>query len=514
MIEKRIKQVISVIAIIIFLIVFVRIIDKYVLISLSWSRIYNIFDKFIGVYLFFAAIFIFFESKDPSKTFAWLLVMAMMPTLGFFLYLFLGSNVRKRIKAKNKRGLNKNFVENAAILQKIIEPQSKMVKLTESHVDDKLINLLLKNSNSPFSINNEVEILQNGIDTFISIKEALLKATKHIHLEYFIIRDDRLGREIKKILIEKAKQGVNVRIMYDSVGSWSLSKTFLNSMKDAGIECYAFLPVISPLLSRELNYRNHRKILVIDGLVGFVGGLNIGVEYLGESELGFWRDTHLKLKGDSVYSLQNIFLNDWYFVSNEELTGKEYFPHSTSCGDKVVQIAASGPDTDWFTIHQSYFTMICTANKRVWIMTPYLVPDEALKMGLRTSALAGLDVRIIIPSKPDHFFVYWASRDNIQELLEAGVRIFTYQKGFVHSKVLIVDDVCVSIGTANFDRRSLQINYEVNAYIYDTDVVSQISNDYENDLLECKEIFLSEYKKRPLEQKVLESIARLVSPLQ
>lgn len=373
---------------------------------------------------------------------------------------------------------------------------------------------MLKNSESPFSINNEVRVLKNGEETFKAIIEALEDARTFIHLEYFIIRNDRIGKRIRDILVAKAKEGIAVRIIYDSVGCWQLTEDFFQPMKEAGVESYPFLPVLAPLLSRELNYRNHRKIIVVDGQVGFVGGLNIGVEYLGEKDLGFWRDTHLRLKGDSVYSLQNIFLNDWYFVSKEELSGAFYFPKSLSYGDKVVQVTSSGPDSDWFTIHQAYFTMITTAEKRVWLVTPYLVPDKSLQMALKTAALSGLDVRILIPNKPDHFFVYWASRDNIEELLEAGVRIFTYEHGFIHSKILIVDDVCASVGTANFDIRSLEINYEVNAFIYDDEVVAQLVEDFNMDLKYSKEIALEEHLQRPYTERLLEAMARLVSPLQ
>ncbi len=512
--EKRIKRVFLLIVISLAVVFLLRAIGTYLGISIPWSTIYNVFNRFAGLYIFLVAIFIFFESKDPSRTLAWLLVLALLPSVGFFFYLFLGNDIRKRIRTKNKKNLNYDYVKKAAVLQQSIIQHVDFVKSTDSRVDDKLINLLLRNSESPFSINNEVKVLKNGEETFNSIIHALEDATDFIHLEYFIIRDDRIGRRIRNILVDKAKQGVVVRIIYDSVGCWQLGDGFFEPLKLAGAQFHPFLPVMSPLLSRELNYRNHRKIIVVDGQVGFVGGLNIGVEYLGEKELGFWRDTHLRLKGDSVYTLQNIFLNDWYFVSKEELSGSYYFPKTTSYGDKVVQVTSSGPDSQWFTIHQAYFTMITTAENRVWLVTPYLVPDKSLQMALKTAALSGLDVRIIIPNKPDHFFVYWASRDNIQELLEAGVRIFTYEHGFIHSKILLVDDVCGSVGTANFDIRSLEINYEVNAFIYDREVVNQLASDFRMDLHYSKEILLEDHLRRPYRERVLEAMARLVSPLQ
>lgn len=512
--EKRIKKILLLICIVIATILLLRAIGGYFGFSVPWTTVYNMFNRFLGVFIFLLAIFIFFESKDPSRTLAWLMILAIAPSVGFFFYLFLGNDIRKRIRTKNKKNLNFDFVKKAAILQQSIMPHVDFTKSTDSRVDDKLIQLLLRNSESPFSINNEVKVLKNGEETFDAIIEALEEAKDFIHLEYFIIRDDRIGRRIRDILVEKAKSGVAVRLIYDSVGCWQLGERYFEPLKSVGIEYHPFLPVLAPLMSRELNYRNHRKIIVVDGQIGFVGGLNIGVEYLGEKDLGFWRDTHLRLKGDSVYSLQNIFLNDWYFVSKEELSGSYYFPKTTSYGDKVVQVTSSGPDSDWFTIHQAYFTMITTAERRVWLVTPYLVPDKSLQMALKTAALSGLDVRILIPNKPDHFFVYWASRDNIQELLEAGVRIFTYEQGFIHGKILIVDDACASVGTANFDIRSLEINYEVNAFIYDQEVVDQLAKDFLMDLKYSKEISLEEHLMRPYREKFLEAMARLMSPLQ
>lgn len=277
----------------------------------------------------------------------------------------------------------------------------------------------------------------------------------------------------------------------------------------------SFFPVLFPILSRELNYRNHRKIIVIDGKIGFVGGLNIGDEYLGKSPtLGFWRDTHLMIKGDAVFSLQQIFINDWFHVSKEHLSGDYLFNKQNYVGNKIVQITSSGPDSDWKSILQAYFTMISNAEKRVWITTPYLVPEESLKMALIASALSGVDVRIIIPNKPDHFFVYWASRDNIEELLEAGVKIYTYNKGFIHAKIFLADGKVASLGTANLDIRSLEINFEVNAFIYDEKTVERLEEDFMNDISNSDEIFYEKFIKRGIGNRFLESLGRLVSPLQ
>jgi cardiolipin synthase len=345
--------------------------------------------------------------------------------------------------------------------------------------------------------------------------EAISQAKRHIHLEYFIIKDDQIGNQIRELLIRKAQEGLEVRVIYDDVGSWALSRFFLESLKKAGVEVYPFFKVALPLLSRDLNYRNHRKIVVIDGEIGFVGGLNIGDEYLGQSDkFAFWRDTHLEIRGEAVYGLQTIFLNDWHFVSQEVVEGAKYFPEIGISHPSVVQIAASGPDSEWKSILQAFYKMIASATDKIWITTPYLVPEESLMMGLKTAALSGVDVKIIIPSQPDHFFVYWSSQSNIQSLLEAGVKIYQYKNGFIHSKIMIVDRQFATVGTANLDIRSMEINFEVNAFLYDVDVIIRLEEDFVKDLEESNAYVLERFKKRSIKRKLMEALGRLVSPLQ
>jgi cardiolipin synthase len=276
-----------------------------------------------------------------------------------------------------------------------------------------------------------------------------------------------------------------------------------------------FFPVILPFLNNKLNYRNHRKIVIIDGKIGFVGGLNIGDEYLGkDTRYGFWRDSHVRLEGESVYLLQNIFLKDWFFVTEENIEGDSYYPSLIEePGEELIQIASSGPDSDWESIWQMYFSIIATAQEKIYITSPYFVPDDSISMALKTAALSGLDVRILLPSRPDHQTVFWASRSYFQELLEAGVRFYLYQPGFVHAKILLVDGVVASIGTANMDIRSFQHNFEVNAIIYNSNSVYKLEEDFINDLMDSKELTLKEYKRRPWHHRILESVARLLSPL-
>lgn len=474
----------------------------------------EIFGAVFSLYVLMTALVIFFENRSPNKTISWILVLFLLPGIGILFYLIFGQDVRKRWRLKKKER-NYPKVERTAEIQKGIVESIELFSQEESRVNKRLINLLLANSSSPFYVDSKVEALTNGQETYTAMFEKISEAYHHIHLEMFIIRDDHIGNRLKDLLIEKAREGVKVRVLYDSVGCWHLGNRYRKELESAGVEVQVFFPVLFPVIRRELNYRNHRKILVVDGMTGFVGGLNIGDEYLGENEkLGFWRDTHVMLQGECVYTLQSIFARDWEFASGKPLTGEDYFPLMSRQGSSIVQIAASGPDSDWQAILQAYFTMIATAEKKIWITTPYLAPEESLLMGLKTAALSGVDVRIIIPSKADHFLVYWATRDNLEALLEAGVRIFTYQKGFIHGKILLVDGIGASIGTANLDVRSLEINFEVNAFIYDQVFVSRLERNFESDLTDSEELFLEEHRKRGLGPRFLESLGRIVSPLQ
>lgn len=481
-------------------------------IFLGWGRTFV--NWLFAFYILSVASIIFLENRDPSKTIAWLLVLFLVPIVGFVFYVMIGGNYSYRFRARLKKRRMQNRMSKAAGIQREIVDYIDLFSGQESYVNNRLLTLLLNNSESPFSINNKVEVLTNGDATYKAILDAIDRACDHIHMEYFIIRDDEIGRIFKEKLMAKSREGVAVRLIYDSVGCWKLPHRYLEDLRLAGVELAEFFPVAIPILSRELNYRNHRKIVVVDGVMGFVGGLNIGDEYLGKKSLGFWRDTHIGIEGESCHNLQQIFLNDWADAAKTILDESTLFPKFHYCGESIMQITASGPDSDWQSILQAYFTMISTAEDRIWITTPYLVPESSLRMALKTAALCGKDVRIILPAKADHFFVYWASRDNFDDLLHAGVRIFTYEKGFIHSKVVLVDGVSASVGTANLDIRSLEINFEVNAFIYDKRVVVRLEEDFLEDLSSCKEVLLEERKRRPKREKVLESLGRLVSPLQ
>lgn len=480
-----------------------------------WSIIQPYYSGILWVSVLLIAWLIILENRNPSRTVAWLIVLNFLPIVGFFLYLIIGRNVRKRKLFRNK------YISNTDILKKLETMQTRTWDETDfwqfPHLASKrrLLNLMVNVSQSPFTLNNTSKVLKNGSDTFREMMNELSKAKHHIHFQFYIIRHDTTGNQFKEVLIDKAREGVKVRVIYDWVGSLWLDQKYIADLKDAGIEVVSFFPVIFPFFNNKLNYRNHRKIVVIDGKVAFMGGLNIGDEYLAKSPFfGFWRDSHIRIEGEAVYLIQNIFLKDWFFVTNQNIEGEPYFPPlNENVGDELIQIASSGPDSDWESIWQMYFTIIATAQEQIYITSPYFIPDDSVNMALKTAALSGLDVRVLLPGRPDHKVVFWASLSYIQELLEAGVRFYMYQPGFVHGKILLVDGVVASIGTANVDIRSFQHNFEVNAVLYNSKSVHKLEEDFFNDLLDSKEITLEEYLRRPWHQRVKESVCRLLSPL-
>jgi len=479
------------------------------------NQVTEILTTLFTLTIVFIAIVIFFENDDPSKTLAWLLILVFLPVLGFILYMLIGRKFRK-IKRYRKKGL-----ANVAELSKIIQDEAKLIeagqKYIEKHIPQKkkLINLIVNTASSPFTINNKTRILNNGRETFPSFFEAMEKATHHIHLEFYIVKDDGIGTQMQQLLIKKAREGVKIRLIYDGYGSLKLSKSFLEKLEANGIQTACFSPVILPIINNRLNYRNHRKILVVDGKIGFVGGINIGDEYLGETPyFSDWRDTHLRIEGDGVKFLQHIFIQDWYFTAKEKISGNMYYPPCPeSVGEELIQIAASGPDSPWESIMQMYFSMIATAEKSIYLTSPYFIPNESILMAIKNAALSGLDVRILIPGKPDSRFVLWASMSYLKELLEAGVRVYQYQKGFIHAKTLVVDGLVSSIGTANMDLRSFKLNFEVNAFVYNENLSQKLQEDFFNDLKNSKEISYYDYENRPLWLRFWESLARLFSPL-
>lgn len=460
------------------------------------------------------AIMIILEKRSPFKTAAWVLALILLPVFGVVFYLFFGQEYRKK-KLFSRKGL-KSLNRYRRLSFRQLRQFEQSLKMLPPKVREKenIIRLLLKNSNALLTTGNRLKILNNASETFDAIFKAIKKATHHIHLEYYILENDNIGNQLKALLIEKSREGVEVRIIIDDVGSWSLGKKFISDLQKHGIEIYSFMEVRFPRLTSQVNYRNHRKIVVVDGKIGFTGGINFADRYLkGVKEIGPWRDTHLQIEGDAVNCLQVVFAADWFFVVHENLTGRKYFPQLSGAGETPVQISASGPDSDWDSIGQAFFAALGSAKSKIYIATPYLMPPHEIIYALKTAALSNVDVRILMPEKSDSIIPHWSSFSYIEDLLEAGIRVFFYQNGFIHSKYIIVDDVFSTVGTTNLDFRSLETNFEVNAFVYDEDFTGELEKQFKTDLKNCRELKLEEWKQRKWHFKFRESLAHLVSPL-
>lgn len=469
---------------------------------------------------------ILLENRDPAKTLSWMMMFLLFPGVGIIIYIFSGRNIRKHklFKAKKKtknlseKKLSKHleYLKNIVKTQQMLLERKELLGEDEGAIEERVINLLLRIGSFPYTTNNDVEIYKNGPEKFSRLIEDMENAKDHIHLEYFIIKDSCIAREIQELLIRKAKEGVDVKILYDDVACWrfKIHRNFLNELKAAGVKCAAFLPTKLPLLGGQLNYRNHRKIAVIDGKIGYTGGLNIGDEYMGlNKKFGYWRDSHIRIYGAGVHMLQMIFLIDWYLTTNEIISDKEYMPDLPHCGEVALQVVGTGPDSQWEDIHYAFFSAISQAKKRVYIETPYFIPDESILKAIKTAALSGVDVRIVFPQKIDHFIVNIASYSYFDEVLDAGARVFLYQKGFIHSKVVIVDDEMASIGSSNMDLRSFMLNFEVNTFIYEKKTIEIIADQFYKDQEDSKELLRENFRTRNVVVRLAESISRLFSPL-
>ncbi len=463
----------------------------------------------------FAAVVIFLERKDAGATWAWLMVLLFIPLLGFIMYLIFGQNLSRKHLFEwediNKIGIEGLIAEQIKHLKNHEFPFRE--EATYKHQD--LIYMHLINNGAVLTQENSVDIFTDGKEKFDSLLADIDKAENHIHLQYYILKKDKLGKGIVDKLTEKAKQGVRVRILYDEMGSRGTRKKFFREFIAAGGEVEVFFPSRIPFINPRINYRNHRKLVIIDGKVGYVGGFNIGDEYLGlNKRFGYWRDTHLRIIGRAALAMQTRFILDWNQASRYKISyNNRYFPQHHFEGNAGIQIVTSGPDSEWEQIKNGYIKLITSAKKSIFIQTPYFVPDASLLDSLRIAALSGIDVRIMIPNKPDHMFVYWATFSYIGELLKAGARIFIYENGFIHAKTIVVDDELSSVGTANIDVRSFRLNFEVNAFIYDRLISKNLGDIFENDLHLSRELTIEEYQKRTVKIRLKESVSRLLSPI-
>ncbi|MDC3416835.1 cardiolipin synthase [Aquibacillus salsiterrae] len=472
----------------------------------------------LGFLLFFnillAVVIVFLERKNATATWAWLLVLFFIPVAGFILYLIFGRKLSNKTiftwDTKSRLGVKK------AVQQQLrsIENGTFELKQTNLMQYKDLFYLHLRNDDAIFTQDNTVELFTDGEKKFHALLHDIGQAKDHIHLLYYIIRNDQLGNLVADTLIKKAKEGVKVRVLYDDMGSRTLSRRFIQRLRASGAEIEAFFPPLIPKVNLKINHRNHRKLAIIDGKIGYIGGFNIGDEYLGfNKRFGYWRDSHLKIVGGAVKHMQTRFILDWNQASRHDIHYDERYYASEPAGDMGIQIVSSGPDSDWEQIKNGYMKMIMEAKEYVYIQTPYFIPDDSLADALKIAVLSGVDVRIMIPNKPDHPFVYWATLSYIGELLKAGATIYIYQNGFLHAKSIVVDGKIASVGTANIDVRSFRLNFEVNAFLYDEELAARLVKAYEKDMKVSSQLTLALYLKRPHWVRFKESISRLISPI-
>ncbi len=455
---------------------------------------------------------ILFKRLNPTKTLSYIIVLLVFPFIGLLVYYLFGQEYRKSKIFSRKNVLNQSVVKK---IQEELELDTKKIEEVDQLLDEKskLIPLLYNSEKSKMTINNKVELIKDGDAKFKLLFEDIKKAEHHIHLEYFIIKDDNIGTELLNLLCEKSKEGINVRIVIDDVGS-NISPKMKAKIKQSGIEMHAFMPVLFSGLTGKMNYRDHRKIIVIDGKIGYVGGINISDNYVNSNNKRYWRDTHLRIEGEAVKPLQILFFTTWDFASGEELKiSKDYFPNHNIKENVPLQIAASGPDTDWSNIMEAIFVAITNAVDSIHITTPYFIPNDEIITALQVAARSNLDVKVIVPKKSDSWVAEYATNSYLEQLLEAGVEVYQYSKGFIHAKTMVVDGVFGTVGTANMDYRSFNINFEVNALVYEKDFCEELKNLFNDDLKDSEKLDYQSWKNRSKTTKFIEAIARLAAPL-
>ncbi len=461
-----------------------------------------------------------YDTQNTTKTLAYLLAVTFLPFVGIIIYFSVGINYRKR-KMYSKKIFN-NAELKKAIQKQILETSQTVINTRPESVKNfkKLAGLILNQVLSPISEGNDVTLLLNGENKFPSVLEALNNAKDHIHIEYYIFDAGEIGRKIIDSLIEKAQEGVAVRFIYDDFGSREIRKKQVPRLRAAGVAAFPFYKIKLIALANRLNYRNHRKIIVVDGVLGFVGGINVSDKYINDAQKKsdlFWRDTHLKIEGPAVKSLQYVFIGDWNYCSGEKLEPtKIFFPDDNEFhfeADKIVQIAASGPDSDTPLIQQTLLQAINLAKEEILITTPYFMPGDSILESLVIAAASGTKVKILVPGASDSKFVNYAARSFYGRLLNAGAKIYRYQKGFVHAKTMVVDKQLTMVGTANMDIRSFDLNFEVNAIVYDAAIAQELRQAFYEDLKDATVIDVETWNARSKFTQILEKLAGLFSPL-
>ena len=475
---------------------------------MSWNVILFTLWQVIAV---LTIVHVVLDNRQPAKTMAWALVIYFVPIVGVVFYLFFGINTRKE-RYVSERSMNQ--LTKRSMLE-FVEQQN--LRLPERHKP--LIDLFInQNLSLPFK-DNKVDLYTDGYQFFTALLQEISKAKSHIHLDMYIFADDALGRLVADALIDKARQGVEIRVIYDDVGCWNVSSQFFERMREEGIEVAAFMPVRFPSFTSKVNYRNHRKIIVIDGLVGFIGGMNIALRYVKGTKEQPWRDTMLKVTGGAVNALQRAFLVDWYFVDRTLLSDRKYYPQRTVAEGQLsnnclAQVVTSGPVTPYPEIMQGFVRIITGARRYLYLETPYFLPNDPVLFALKTVALAGVDVRVICPRHSDARFVEWASSSYLREVVEAGVKVRLYEAGFLHSKLMVCDDSISTCGSTNLDFRSFENNFEANVFFYDEGVALRMKKVFFDD--EQQTVLLTDLPQRMRADfltRLWESVTRMLSPL-
>lgn len=465
--------------------------------------------------LLFSILIVFFQRKEPKSAWAWLLVLNMIPGVGFLLYLLAGTDTHKR-KLFRIKGIEDQV--NEAVRSQEYSVRSRQLEEASPKLQgySDLVYMNLESAEAVLSEDNEVRVFTDGNDKFDALIEDIRNARQYIFLQYYIIKNDVLFHRIKEVLLERAQQGVEILILYDAMGCRGFGKKYWKELEQQGIRSAVFFPALLGRLQLRVNYRNHRKIAIIDGKIGYVGGFNIGKEYIGlDPKFGHWRDTHLRIRGSAVISLLSRYIQDWDYAARENLfANPKYLVYpEEKYGDTKIQIISSGPDSAMQNIRNNYLRLIHKAKRQIFIQTPYFIPDESIQSALILAVYSGVEVNVMIPCKPDHPFVYWATYSYIGELVMAGANCYTYNNGFLHAKGISIDGEACCFGTANMDIRSFSLNFEVNAMIYDEKVAQEMERIFAEDVKLSTRITKDRYKGRSLWLRCKEQVCRLLSPV-
>jgi cardiolipin synthase len=472
----------------------------------EWALIVSLFS-FINITLAVINITtLMLQRKEPPATIGWIFAIAFIPLIGSIIYLAFGNDRMARRAARQRKKSNRA----KSLLPAIVGNFSSAVDVIGQV---QIFRLLEKLSPYPPVQHNRVNLLSDMNANFDKQIDAIQSAQHHVHLEYYIFRPDQIGERFLEAMTAAVRRGVEVRFLYDAVGGFSLTSDFLRRLEKGGVKVARHIPMNLFTRRWTFNFRNHRKILIVDGSIAFMGGANIGEEYLGRSEVGTWLDLHLELAGPCVIHLQRVFAEDWAFASGQPLQGDHYFRPMSSAGDIILQIVPSGPDMDAQVMHEAFFAAITGAANRVRLMTPYFVPTEPLRTALETAARRGVTVEVIVPGTNTKPFVRFASHSYYDELLDAGVKIYEFTPGFLHAKSMMIDGRWSLIGTPNLDNRSLRLNFEVAAAIYDADVTTKADQLFEQTRQRSTAVDARTFRKRGIPIRVLENFARLFSPV-